>query len=246
MARTWPDATSVGARGELPVRKGLTVTEDGTVLADVEIRGQLTIDADRVVVRNVRVVSEGYYAILVSGRDVLIEDSTLTGGPESTASLAAAEGGQFVARRLDVSGAEDGVRLADDCVLADSFVHDLSGGDGRHNDGVTADGHSGWSITGNTILNAHDQTAAVWVGDARYGPSSGVLEGNLIGGGGYSVYAGPGGADGGIQVRDNAFSTRFWPSSGHWGVVANWTAEGNLWSANVWADGPEMGERVTP
>lgn len=241
-----PNEKTTGARGDLRlVRGGITIDQPNTVLQAVDVRGQVTVKAEGVVIRNVRIRSDSFYALLVTGGDALIEDVTLEGHPDSSAALAATEGGRFVARRLDVSGAEDGVRLADDCTLADSYVHDLRPGPGHHNDAVTADGYSNWKITGNTILNQHDSTAAVWVGDARFGPSSGVLSGNLLAGGGYTVYAGPG-SGAGIRVKDNVFSTRFHPQSGAWGPVYDWIPDGNVWTGNVWADGPQRGRPVAP
>jgi hypothetical protein len=241
----WPDSEDTGARGELERRPGTTVTRDGTLLENIWFDGQLTIAADDVVLRNVYVVSDSYYGVLVTGRKLLIEDSTLRGGSDSTAALAASKGGSFVASRIDASGAEDGVRLGDGCTLRDSYVHNLRGGEDRHNDGVTADGYDGWSISGNTILNRFGQTAAVWVGDSRFGASSGLLAGNLLAGGGFVVYAGSG-HDAGIRVRDNAFSTRFWPAAGQWGLVYDWDARDNVWSGNVWADGPHRGRSAGP
>jgi hypothetical protein len=244
--KTWPGPATTGSRGALERRPGTTVDKDGTELTGIWFEGQVTIAADDVVLRNVTITSDSYYALLVTGHNVLIEDVTLRGGPNSIAALASTEGGQFVARRVDASGAEDGVRLGDDCALQDSYVHGLRGGEGRHNDAVTADGYHGWSITGNTVLNALEGgVAAVWVGDARFGGSSGVLADNLLGGGGYVIYAGPGAREG-IRVHDNAFSTRFWPKSGHWGLAYEWVPEGNEWADNVWADGPEEGALARP
>jgi len=110
---------------------------------------------------------------------------------------------------------------------------------------VTADGGTGWSITHNTLVNDFAQTAVVWVGDPRYGPSSGELIGNMLVGGGYTIYGGPGGGAG-IRVEDNAFSARVWRNGGYWGPVTGWIPEGNVWTGNVWADGPHEGEPVQP
>jgi hypothetical protein len=245
-ARTWPTSATTGARGALERRSGTTVVTDGMVLTGVRFEGQVTIAADDVVLRDVAITSDSYYALLVTGRDVLIEDVTLRGGRESVAALASSDGGQFEARRVDASGAEDGVRLGDDCVLEDSYVHGLRSGQGRHNDAVTADGYHGWSITGNTVVNAVEGgVAAVWVGDGRFGASSGVLARNLLAGGGYAIYAGPGERQG-IRVLENSFSTRFWPRSGRWGLAYEWVPAGNEWADNVWPDAPDLGQVAQP
>jgi hypothetical protein len=135
-----------------------------------------------------------------------------------------------------VSGTEDGVRMADNSTLVDSYVHDLQGSSSSHYDAVTADGYRGWRIEHNTILNPHPQTAAVWIGDARYGPSSGVLRNNLLAGGGYTIYAGPGAAPG-LTVTGNVFSQRYYPRCGSFGAITGWVGSGNTWSGNVFDGG---------
>jgi hypothetical protein len=221
------------------------VERRGAVLEDLEVHGTLTVLADDVTIRNVLVRPTSYYGILVQGRDVLIEDTTVAGTTLGHMAGLAAEGGSFVATRIEVTGVEDGVRLADDCVLTDSYVHGLEGDRDSHFDAVTADGATGWRIEHNTILNPHPQTGAVWVGDARYGPSEGEVRDNLLAGGGYTVYAGPG-TGAGIRVTGNAFSTRYHRRSGHWGPSTGWEPEGNTWQDNYWQDGPRAGQPVRP
>lgn len=224
---------------------GTTITTDGTTLSNVQVNGQLTIRAANVTLDNVQVNASGTYGVLVEGKNLQITDSTIKGSGGTLAGLAAANGGSFTAKRIDVSGTEDGVRLADNCTLQDSYVHDLQGSSTSHFDAVTADGFTGWNISHNTILNQNGQTAAVWVGDPRYAPGSGVLKGNLLGGGGYTIYGGPG-TSAGIQVVDNAFTTRYFSRSGFYGVVAAWSTTNTTWSGNTWYDGPNKGQSVQP
>lgn len=245
--RSWPTARSTGAKGKLRTRNhGITITRDGATLRNVLVKGQITVRADDVTIQNVRVETDDIYGILVWGRHADISRTTIVGTPGPTlAGLAAYEKGSFHARRLDVSSSEDGVRLADHCSLRRSFVHGLAGTSSSHFDAVTADGYQHWRIVGNRILNGHDQTAAVWVGDPRYEASSGLMKHNLVAGGGYSIYAGPG-KGAGVRVIDNRFSTRFHSRSGYWGPVTEWRRAGNTWSGNRWLNGPRKGETVHP
>nr|WP_260173275.1 DUF4082 domain-containing protein [Nocardioides albus] len=243
---TYPNASNTGPKGTLSPRGGATVTTDGAVISNARVNGQLTIRADNVVIRNVHLTTTAYYGILTYGKNTVIEDTTIVGtSPTTLAGIAAYEGGTVNARRVNVSGMEDGVRLAHNSSLTDSYVHGLDGDADSHFDGVTADGYRGWRITHNTIVNDHNQTAAVWIGDPRYAPSEGVLEDNWLQGGGYTVYAGPG-TGAGLRVVDNVFSTKQFPRSGYWGPVAKWVGSGNTWTGNVWADGPDAGKPVTP
>lgn len=240
----YPDASTTGARGTLTEARATTITQDGTVLTGLDISGTVSIDADDVVLRNVRVTSSSWYAVVVRGRNALIEDSTLVGDFDGVASIAAENGGHYVARRINAYGAPVGVWLSNNSKLYDSYVHDLAHRPGAHNDSVLADGFTGWEVAHNTILNDLDQTSCIWVGMDGH-PSQGVVRGNLIAGGGYPVYGGPG-TGSGIKVVDNAFSTRYFPRSGYWGVSANWQSPGNTWSGNVWADGPQVGAPILP
>ena len=245
VAATWPGPDDTGATGPLRRVGSRVVKRAGAVLENLEVHGTLTVLADDVTIRNVLVRPDSYYGILVHGQDVLIEDTTVAGTALGAMAGIAADGGSFVASRIEVTGVEDGVRLGDDCSLTDSFIHGLRGDRDSHFDGVTADGFTGWRIVHNTILNPHPQTGVVWVGDARYGPSEGEVRDNLLAGGGYTVYAGPG-TGRGINVVNNAFSTRYHRDSGRWGVSTGWDPEGNTWQENSWTDGPRAGQPVLP
>lgn len=241
---SYPGPSTTGSHGVRGVRPGGTVTRDGAVISNVVVNGQLTVEADDVVIRNVMIRTSSSYGVLTYGLRTVVEDTTVIGTPGATlAGIAAYPPGSVHVRRVDVSRVEDGVRLAHDSSLVDSYVHDLAGGADSHYDGVTADGYRGWTIRHNTILNPHDQTAAVWIGDPRYEASEGLLAENLLAGGGYTVYAGTGTGTG-LHVVDNVFSTRYHPQAGHWGPITEWSGEGNTWHGNVWLDGPSAGRSV--
>lgn len=241
--RQYPDASSTGAATGLPTRPVEEVTKPGTVIADVLLRQQLTISADDVVVRNVHIETPTFYGVLVQGTNVLLEDVTVVGTPgESMVCVAALGDAAYVARRIDVSGCEDGVRLGDDSELTDSYVHDLAGSETSHYDGVGAEGARGWVVRNNTIINDHAQTSALTIG---LGASDGLVERNYLAGGGYTLYAGPEPGTG-IRVRDNVFSTSRFENGGMWGPVTYWGVDGNDWVGNVWADGSEAGSEVLP
>jgi Domain of unknown function (DUF4082)/Right handed beta helix region len=241
-APVFPDASNTGvpAGTVLSAYSGpMTITAAGTVIEGKQINGRLTVNAANVTIRNSRITSNDYYGLLVYAKNLLIEDSIVDGAPE-TASIASYESGQLVARRINVSGGQDGVRLSSNSVLEASYIHDLSSRADEHNDSVTADGYTGVKIIGNTILNKNGQTAAVWIGDPRYGDSSVELRGNLLGGGGYAIYAGPGSS----VVADNKFTTRYFPRSGYYGPVTYWESNSGTWTGNIWADGPNKGRPV--
>ena len=244
-ASAFPDATNTGYSGTLTDSSGgMTISTAGATVTGLHITGELTIDAADVTIRNCFVDNpDDYYVVYVTANatNVLIEDCELLGGVNAQGALSGP--GQWVARRLNVHGAADGVRLQNGCELYDSFVHDLATSSESHNDGVTADGYTGWRIQHNTIWNSNSQTSCTWVGDPRYDPGSGTFTDNLLAGGGYAIYAGPATSDG-LYVTDNHFSTKYYPDCGSVGVCAYWSGTNTTWSGNTWYDGPNAGQTV--
>jgi hypothetical protein len=237
----FPNASNTGARGQLRVVSGdRTLSRDGAVLENVEIRGSLTINADDVVVRNVKVVSDGYWPVRVNGRGVRLLRSTFVGTAAAQASLA----GHFVGRRLNLYGAGDGVRMSGGR-LVDSYIHDLARFDGAHNDGIDASGPV--KVVHNTVLVKTGQTSAIMLSEYGSTTDSNVLvKHNLLGGGGFSFYGGAPDTAQGHEVVDNLFTTRFFPRGGYYGPVAYWRSAGNIWKNNRWADGRRAARLVRP
>ena len=126
------------------------------MLENLEIHGSLIISGDNVKLRNVKIVSNGYWPVRVTGSGVVLEDTTIIGGDNSQASLA----GTFTGRRLNLSGAGDGIKMSSNSVLEDSYIHDLAHFEGAHNDGIDADDATNIRVVHNTVLNAQGQTSA--------------------------------------------------------------------------------------
>lgn len=242
---SYPSALTTGARGEQSEVNGpMVVDEPGRVLTNLLIRGRLTIRADDVTLRNVTVTTNDFWVLMNYGRNLRVESSTLVGGPNSQAAIGDFDGGNFVGRALDISGAADGVKMGSSSGLYGSFVHSLAGGEDLHNDAIELAGAVDVNIVGNTILNTYPQTSAISLGDYPAGVRADVtIEANLLAGGGYTIYGGA--PVQGVVVRDNAFSTRYFPQSGYWGSRTYWRADGNVWSGNRWVDGPGHGAAVT-
>jgi hypothetical protein len=155
--------------------------------------------------------------------------------------------------------------------ITGNYVHDSTFWDdgqgsnpgGDHNNCLLSNGGevSGLVITGNTfLLNRQGagmaQTGALSLQQSAEFPGSYVdchVEGNLLTGGGYSLYAGyePGKAGNSpginVVVRDNHFSTRYFDDAGNFGAVTAaqpWGSNGNLWENNRWHDGIRAGQPI--
>jgi len=238
----YPDETNTGAKGTLTPRSGdITVNVNGTILENIDLKGAIRVYADNVTIRNVKITTGGYWPILFDGKGGVVEDSTVVGTVNSQACVG---GSGMTIRRMNCSGAGDGVKLGSSSTMTDSYIHDLGTGPESHNDGCEL-GSKDVTVRHNTILNAQGQTAAVFIGASA--PSTNILvEDNVLAGGGYTVY-GPDPGSSNVRVVNNKFSTRYFAKGGSYGPVAYWkTGSGNEWSGNTWMDGASAGETLGP
>ncbi len=208
----FPDASTTGpVSTELDEREPEKVEEEGAVIENVEINGQLTIAADDVTIRNARINTDGIYGILVDDVDgITIEDVEIIGdGIDCSAGIAPY--GTWTAHRIDVSNCEDGVKMAGGQELHDSYVHDLAIGDTTHNDAVQITNGEGSVISGNRLI-APVQNAAIML-SSNFGPVAGwTISDNWFEGGTYTVYVrnqGHGDPEA-ITLRDNHWQPDSW------------------------------------
>jgi hypothetical protein len=114
-ATAWPDASNTGAKGTLAKQSGdLTITTAGTTLQNVDIAGTVTVRADNVTLKNVKVSSGGFWVVYNYGKNLTVTDATLTGTADTQASLA---GDNITATRVNISGAGDGAKLGHNTIL---------------------------------------------------------------------------------------------------------------------------------
>jgi len=214
-----PAGTSLWASGEL------TVSRAGTVVDGLDVRGCLTITADRVTVRRSRIRCSGDYVVRladgVSG--VLLEDVDID-GQDSPGTIAVGVDG-YTVRRADIHGVGDGPRMGDGTVVEDSWIHGLAVGGGSHNDGIQSTGGHGIVIRHNRIEHPHQQTSCIMLGADLDDIDDALVTGNLLDGGNYTVYAGAGQGHRASDIRivDNRFGRDFvyGPTSFGQGVSAS-------------------------
>lgn len=257
----FPDASTTGVREGVTLRPSGTVevTEDGAVVENLLIvDGIIEVSADDVTIRNVRITNDAQFVqwgiIQNEGYGgLVVEDSEIFGNRRSAEKFASGisnHGGDITVRRVEIHSVTDGI-VTSHGLIEDCYLHSPRYFDGDHTDMIQSIGGSQLglplTIRHNTVINTENQTAAVFLSD---GTGTGVVpvrnvrvEGNLLAGGGYTVYAGGLVAEGhdpaGIVIRDNVFSRRVWPDGGYYGPVSDFDpgAPGNVWSGNVWEDG---------
>jgi hypothetical protein len=166
----------------------LHVTQDNAIIRNIEIRGNVIIDADNVSMSNVRLVSttENSALQVKDGADgFVLQDSEIDGGG---ATASAIDGyGQFL--RNDIHGAENGINVTGPSLIRANYIHDLRNKNGSpHYDGIQVDGGRDVQIVENTIINENTQTSAVMLDNYFKGLSDITVERNRLMGGGYTIY----------------------------------------------------------
>jgi hypothetical protein len=262
----YPDATNTGVPagttllavpGQLTSGPGwhydsrgwVEVTGNGAVLSGLAISTNLDISASNVTIQNVKVTNSGQSSLGISLRHtvgVTIEHSTITG--------LNATSGRLMVGVKDAYGDSTGLKVlssnifmvgtgvqTESGLIQGNYIHDIGYIPGDHLDGVHSDGGgtSPLTITGNTILMDHNQTGAVVLNEDNGAQANRVVSGNLLAGGGYTIYAG--GSSGGpvstsIKFSDNRVSTQYYTAGGVFGPAAHYDTNGagNSWTANTW------------
>ena len=191
----WPDAGSTGLRDPSLLKSSgsVTVTTNGAVIENLDIKGMITINANNVTVRNVRVTSNGekYLINIATGRSgTVIEDVELNGRRITTHGIV---GSGYTARRVNMYAVGDGFRAGSNTLIEDSWVHDL-GHDGAHEASPHFDAVQ--SIGGTNITIRNNRLEGPWRGQTSailMMPYVGLLgdvliENNKLSGGTFTLF----------------------------------------------------------
>jgi hypothetical protein len=243
-----PGQVSGGRGWHWDPRGWVDVTGHGAVLRGLSIRGDVNITASGVTIADDRIVSHGPDSFGISlrhTRNVTVKRCTIHGaGPAS---------GRLMVGVKDILGNSAGTRVLDNDIyyastgvhmsaglIRGNYIHDMGYRPGDHLNGISSNGGITrlLTITHNTILNRFGQTDAVSLFQDFGRQGNRVITGNLLAGGGYTIYAG--GRHGApppvkIRITNNRISTLYYPAGGKYGPVAYYTpGHGNSWAGNVW------------
>lgn len=268
----FPDATDTGVPGGTALRSvpsqvsggpgwhfdaqhgSVVVTASGTVLSNLFIPYSLVIDASDVTVRDVRVLTGGYFGIALKHiAGVTIEDSTISGQTLTAGRVGSAivdvygDSTGIVIQNDDISQFRTGVQVSTG-LIAGNYIHDPGYIHGDHTNGIYVAGTTEpLTIYGNTIFNNLGQTDDINLDASTSGQAvaNKVVVGNMLVGGGYSIYGGDArnGRTSNILIVDNEFGRLYYPGGGRYGPVAyfNPGGSGNVWSGNVWSGNSRPG-----
>ncbi len=241
--RPWAQNTGPSDRGALVAAESLMITTDGAAYENIDIRGDIWIDANDVTIRNFRInaAGESYGINVLDGhRGVVLEDGEIYG-----MSSAGILGLGYVGRRLHIHDSRGDALKAQGTatgptVIEYSFIEKLGSGDEAHADGNQTRGGSNITFRYNNIFLPSPGTpsypGAPYKSNSAFmlqlDISNFVIEHNWLNGGNYTIYC----QAGGISVRDNIFGREnggLLEGTAHHRLVSGTCDE---WSGNVWED----------
>ncbi|MFI2753383.1 DUF4082 domain-containing protein [Cellulomonas sp. P22] len=253
-AAGFPDASTTGVPAGVtltPYTGPSRITQPGTVIDSQLITTPLVITAGAhdVTIRNSLIRADGHWLVLndEGATNLQIVDTELDGAG-NTSGDAAVAGENYTLTRVDIHGTVDGLKLGDDVTVQDSYIHDLVMTGSSHNDGMQSLGSDNVTIARNTVIVPAGSTSAIILSTGSATSMKNILiEGNLLGGGAYTVYGGyQSGLDvlsrvSGVVIADNRVTTVVSPKGGVYGPLASVDKPAVTLRGNVWHDGPNAG-----
>ncbi|GAB3997591.1 hypothetical protein GCM10029992_21030 [Glycomyces albus] len=187
-----PPQVGVPEGTELTVHEGdLVITEPGTVIDAMDIRGLVKVKADDVTIKR-SVISgrpiDGSFALITNDlgeHSFTLEDSELRPSDPSRW-INGITGSNFTVLRTEIADVVDQIHIVGgDVVVEDSWLHDNLYYDGVHSDNIQIQGGSNMFFRGNWIEDAPN--AAVMSTQDRDQVTDVTFEDNRIDGGSCSV-----------------------------------------------------------
>jgi hypothetical protein len=262
----FPDTTNTGTHGTLTaLNSNVILSVPGEVLENRDVHGCITVKAANVVIRNVRVSCGGNYVIAINagtGSDpwfapnanTLIQDVEINHMGTVDGKGIAFEG--YHANRVYYHNGADCFHVQRNILVENSYcVIGLDGGgdafctmSDAHWDGIQSDEGDVIVLRHNTIRNPCKQTSAILMSTNTLPIGHVTIEGNLMAGGGWTVYCGTGegGPTFGPEIfRDNRISRSYyhWPPGtdhtsgdvgGYYGPMTSCNASNVQASNNRW------------
>lgn len=229
----FPDALSTGpssAAGNTVLNGNRTYSTAGQVVSNTTINGCVEVRAPNVTFQNVQFNVGGcFWGVNNFSTNLRVIDSAVD--------CARTNGNAFGSSnlsllRVEISRCENGLNVAGNVNVTDSWIHDMNGSQGgAHTDGAQFNqGASDITFRHNTI-NVGPQngaTSAIIMWDEGGAQNARVsIDGNLLAGGTYTLYCGREGAVDNVRITNNRFGTFEYGYADHC-----WRA-GNVWFGNV-------------
>jgi hypothetical protein len=207
-----------------PYTGSLDFRTDNQVVENVEMRIDrgLYVPADNVTFRNVKIVFTGaldsdFTAVNLNyNAGTVFEDCEIDGQGNVARAIT---GSGVTVRNCEIHDVGNAVEADGPLLIEGNYFHDIyePAGTDWHADGIQTPISTGnVTIIHNTVFGRDPSTSAINVMGTLSAPATDVLiEHNLLAGGGYTLYAGPGSN---YRVIDNHLSTRFFPKVGYYNI----------------------------
>jgi hypothetical protein len=223
----FPDANSTGLpHGVILTASGdVTVTQPGTVINALDVKGTIWVMADNVTIQNSRITSTDWTGIWIKQgiTGTVVKDSEILNvGSSQDGANGIVGSGTFL--RNDIHNVENGIIATGSSLIQDNYIHDMNAPNvrlgtslgGPHYDGIEIDGGvSDVVIRHNTVINENSWVSAVMINN-DFGPVSNIqVDGNYLAGGGYTLYS-----DGSFSSTDKISGVQFTNNElgeGKWG-----------------------------
>lgn len=237
----WPNAATTGVpRGTvLTTHVGdMNINTPGQVVQNLHMIGQFIVNAPGVTIQNCLIDGWSTFAISTNGAaqtgtPLLIQDCEIGPPQFDPADQNHAFGAtqileiNFIARRLNMYGSENGFSVDGNALIEDCYIHDLNlKGTDPHSDCIQfADSVSNVIIRHNRLesMGADNSghivngTSCIISPQASSGPHDVVIDNNLFAGGGYALYGPQNGKATNVQITNNKFWTTYFPLCGAFG-----------------------------
>jgi hypothetical protein len=202
----WPGPGNTGpaAGVALKAASGRTIRTDNTVISGELITGALVVAARNVTIRDSRLRHDGGgvggsgVIKILAGASATIERVEIDGLNHTHACIWH-EGAQLVARYVDCHGINDGIfswadtgsaDSGDNFTIEHSYFHDFTTNAANgHIDGYQAEGAKHGLIRHNTYRMTASASSAIAIWNGQKDTSDILVEGNLLAGGGATIYA---------------------------------------------------------
>ncbi len=238
----FPDASNTGVPEgvELQSSGSINVTQDGAVIDAMHVRGEITVSANNVTIRNTLIQSNtpAYPIKVTSGVTGTLIERVEVDNMNGTGIGIYFAGGSGTVRYADIHSAEDGVRVeADDVTVEYSYIHDLARHEGGHHDSIQIRRGDDITLRGNNlqiyVASTDDpMNAALQIGSliGTNQISNLRVVDNLMNGGNFTINGGGRGEVDSAVYSGNRFGRDF-----RYGVAGN--LENSVWDdTNVWHD----------
>ncbi|ACV80762.1 hypothetical protein Namu_4479 [Nakamurella multipartita DSM 44233] len=255
----FPSPENTGPRSTGPEIAGpIATSSSGQVIEDVTVDGNITIQHDDVVVRDVRVMGTGNYMINIRPKsdgacpaNIRIEFVEIDGENAPSEAIAVYGSEANCGFTFDHSKIVDtgrGIRMGSNVAVSNSYIYVNRTWDGAHRTALSDNGGSNLQIKNNTLFCELPGCSAALSLYGSLAPIENVLiEGNLMSTTGqYCIHGGsvsskdfPSGSN--IRIVNNRFSTSLGARCGKAGPVASFDdgQDGNALSGNVWHENGE-------